>query len=157
MGIPAHPLLVHAAVVFVPLLAIVAVAYALVPAIRPHTRLVLGLLAVGAPVTVLLAKLSGDAFFARLEARDRISEEYYPRLEEHGQFGLYTLNIAVVLGILALALVFLVKPRTATGGAAPKRVVSLVLGALTVVAAAASLYYVFRTGDSGAQAVWNGS
>ena len=34
--------------------------------------------------------------------------------------------------------------------------VPLVLAALTAVAAAISLYYVIRTGDSGAKAVWTG-
>ena len=46
-GIPAHPLLLHAAVVFVPLLALATIAYAFVPFVRPHTRVVLGLLAAG--------------------------------------------------------------------------------------------------------------
>lgn len=164
-GIPAHPLLLHFPVVFVPLLAALAVGYAFLPFVRPHTRWVLGLLAVATPISALFAKLSGDAFFARLESRDRISPEYYPRLEEHGDLGNLTLYSSIALAVLALLLVFLVAPKGApsdtTGDAAApgtsSRVLPLVLGVLTVVAAAASIYYVIRTGDTGAHAVWDGS
>jgi hypothetical protein len=153
-GIPAHPLLIHAAVVFVPLLAILAIAYAFVPFIRPHTRWVLGLLALATPVSALLSKLSGDAFFARLDSMERISPEYYPRLEAHQDFGNLTLYATIALAVLALALVYLVPPRGAGGGS--NRVLALAVRVLTPIAAVASLYYVVRAGDSGAQAVWNG-
>jgi hypothetical protein len=161
MGIPAHPLLVHAAVVLVPLLAILTAAYAVVPFVRPHVRWVLGLLALATPIAALLAKLSGDAFFRRLQDLDRVTPEFVPRLEQHQQFGTNTLYATIALGVLTLALVFLVGPRLAAssgaGGAGSSRVLSLVLGALSLVAAGVSLYYVFRTGDSGAKAVWEGS
>ncbi|MEE6263241.1 DUF2231 domain-containing protein [Plantactinospora sonchi] len=159
MGIPTHPLLVHAAVVFVPLLAISAVAYAFVPLVRPHLRWVLGLLAVATPVAALLAKLSGDAFFARLESGDRISPEFYPKLESHQQLGNLTLTVALLLGLLTLALVYLVAPNPATdqaGTTGARRLLPQVLAVLTLLAAGASLYYVVRTGDSGAKAVWTG-
>jgi len=161
MGIPVHPLLIHAAVVFVPLLAILTVAYALIPLVRPHIRWVLGLLALTAPISALLAKLSGDAFFARLRSRDRVTPEFLPKLESHRHFGTLTLYATIVLAILTLALVYFVGPRVAAARAADAAgstpVVSLVLSALSLVAAAVSLYYVVRTGDSGAKAVWTGS
>lgn len=164
MGIPAHPLLVHAAVVFVPLLALLAVAYAFVPVVRRHIRWVLALLAVGAPLAALLAKLSGDAFFARMNARNAITEGFYPTIDNHRDQGTLTLYAAAVLGLLTLALVFLVAPaapRTtspAGGTAVATRtgVLPIVLGVLVVAASAVSLYYVLRTGDSGAKAVWTG-
>ena len=93
MGIPAHPLLLHAAVVFVPLLALLTVGYALVPPIRPHTRWVLGLLAVGAPVAALLSKLSGDAFLERMRAANRVTPEFLPKLEAHQEYGDITLYV----------------------------------------------------------------
>ena len=170
MGLPVHPLLLHAAVVFVPLLAVAAIAYAVVPFVRPHVRWVLALLAVATPGAALLAKLSGDAFFRRLQSRNRVSAEYIPKLQAHQQFGTYTVYAVTVLALLTLALVYFVGPRVAAahadgaagstraeGAAGPARALPLVLGALTVVAAAISLYYVFRTGDSGAKSVWNGS
>jgi hypothetical protein len=160
MGVPAHPLLVHAAVVFVPLLAALTIAYALVPFVRPHTRWVLGLLALGTPIAALLAKLSGDAFFKRLDEAGGISEGYYPRLERHQDLGTMTLYASIALAVLSLALVYVVAPRSAAapaggrGGSA--RAVSVALGVLAIAAAGVSLYYVIRTGDSGAKAVWEG-
>ena len=155
-GLPAHTLLVHAAVVFVPLLALLAVAYALLPVIRPHTRWVLGVLAVAAPIAALLAKLSGDAFFDRLDAADRITAGFYPVIEEHQRLGNLTLISTIVLGVLTLALVFFVRPRAAHGAAGRQRWLLLGLRVLIVVAAAITLFYVIRTGDSGARAVWEG-
>ncbi|RQX02900.1 hypothetical protein DLJ59_14050 [Micromonospora inaquosa] len=154
MGIPAHPLLLHAAVVFVPLLALLTVGYALVPPIRPHTRWVLGLLAVGAPVAALLSKLSGDAFLERMRAANRVTPEFLPKLEAHQEYGDITLYASIGLGVVALALVRLVPPRPAEG--ARPRLLTPALQVLSLVAAAVTVYYVFRTGDSGAKAVWEG-
>ncbi|MEV1108148.1 DUF2231 domain-containing protein [Micromonospora sp. NPDC049751] len=154
-GIPAHPLVLHAAVVFVPLLALLAIGYALVAPIRPHTRWVLALLAVGAPICALLAKLTGDAFFERLRSANRVTPEFVPKLEAHQDFGDMTLYATIALGIVALALVRFVPPRAAESVPA-NRAVTVALQVLSVVAAAAAVYYVVRTGDSGAKAVWEG-
>ena len=151
MGIPIHPLLVHAPVVLVPLLAILAIAYAVAPFVRPHTRWVLGLLALATPFAALLAKLSGDAFFGRLQNRNEITPDFFPKLEAHRHFGTMTVYATAALGLLTLALVYLVAPR-----ATARRGLSVLLAVLTVVAAGVSLYYVVRTGDSGAKAVWTG-
>lgn len=151
---PIHPLLVHVPVVFVPLLALLVAAYALVPVARPHVRWVTGLLAVATPVSALLAKLTGDDFFDRMDAEGRITESFYPKLETHQDFGNYTLYSTIALGLLALALVYFVRPPGADAGGS-SRVRTLVLGALSVVAAGVSLYFVIRTGDSGASAAWS--
>ncbi|MFI6243891.1 DUF2231 domain-containing protein [Micromonospora sp. NPDC050795] len=158
MGIPAHPLLLHAAVAFVPLLALLTVGYAFVPPIRPHTRWVLGLLAVGAPVAALLTKLSGDAFLERMRAANRVTPEFLPKLEAHQEFGDITLYASIGLGVVALALVRLVPPRAtdASADGRPAKPLTLALQVLSLVAAAVTVYYVVRTGDSGAKAVWEG-
>lgn len=159
MGVPVHPLLVHAPVVFVPLLALLTAAYALVPFVRPHTRLVLALLAVVAPISALLAKLSGDAFFDRGLERGDITPGFVPVIENHQSFGNLTLYSTIGLGIVTLALVYFVGPRvaaTVASGSANSRVLSIVLGALSIVAAGVSLYLVIRTGDAGSKAVWEG-
>ncbi|MBM0275670.1 DUF2231 domain-containing protein [Micromonospora tarensis] len=158
MGIPAHPLVLHAAVVFVPLLALLTVGYALVPPIRSHTRWVLGLLALGAPAAALLARLTGDAFFERMRAANRVTPEFVPILERHQDFGDNTLWAALGLAVVALALVWLVAPRSAGASAdnRPGRPLTAALQVLSVVTAGIALYYVVRTGDSGAKAVWEG-
>ena len=159
MGIPVHPLLVHVPVVFVPLLAVLAAAYAIVPFVRPHTRWVLALLALVTPIAALLAKLSGDAFFDRGLERGDITPGFVPKIEDHQSLGNWTLYSTIALAVLTLALVYLVAPRvaaTVASGGANSRVLSLVLGGLTVVAAGVSLYFVIRTGDSGSKNVWEG-
>jgi hypothetical protein len=159
-GIPTHPLLVHVPVVFVPLLALLAAAYALVPLVRPHTRWLLGLLAIATPIAALLTKLSGDAFFRRGQDRGDITPEFVPTIENHQQLGTWTLYATIALGVVTLALVYFVGPRvaaaTAASGAGDSRIRSIVLGGLSIVAAGVSLYLVIRTGDSGAKAVWTG-
>jgi hypothetical protein len=161
-GIPMHPLLVHAAVVFVPLLALAAIAYAFVPFLRRHLRWVLAGLAVVTPGAAWFAKLSGDAFFERGREREYITEGFVPVIEEHQNFGQMTAYATTVLALLTLVLVYLVAPRLSAtaagrsfgGGASPA--VRWILAALVAVAGVVSLYYVVRTGDSGAKAVWDG-
>ncbi|MFV2087056.1 hypothetical protein [Micromonospora sp. LOL_021] len=162
-GIPAHPLLLHAAVVFVPLLALLAVGYALVPFIRAHTRWVLAVLAVVTPIAALVTKLSGDAFLNRMDTAGRITESFRPVIEEHEQLGNLTLIASILLALATLALVYLVGPRVAAAadsatvtGARGNGVLVLVVKGLVIVAAGVSLYFVVRAGDSGAKAVWTG-
>jgi hypothetical protein len=159
-GVPTHPLLVHAAVVLVPLLVLVTIAYAVLPFVRPHVRWVLALLALAAPASAVLAKLSGEVFYDRLEAAGRISGPYVQRLKEHEEFGEYTMYTSIGLGVLALVLVLAVRPRVESLVGRPRRSgrgLQLVLGVLSVAAAVATAYYVVRTGDSGAKSVWEGS
>jgi uncharacterized membrane protein YhaH (DUF805 family) len=167
MGVPLHPLLIHAAVVFVPLLVVASIAYAVVPFVRAYTFWAVALLALAAPGAALLAKLSGDAFRSRLIARNLVSPEILGKVTQHQQFGNMTLWTTIGLGVITLVLVVLVRPRrrgmagTGRSGPAASRVavpsaVAVVLAVLTVGAALASLYYVLRTGDSGAKMVWSG-
>jgi hypothetical protein len=163
LGIPAHPLLIHAAVVFVPLLALTTVAYALVPFLRPHIRLVLAGLAVLGPGAAIMARLSGDAFFERLRERGRVTEGFLPVIERHQGYGENTMWAAIALGVVTLALVFFIAPSGAAlryagtaGGTGGTRAITLALTVVSLVAAAIALYYVIRTGDSGSKAVWEG-
>ena len=163
-GIPMHPLLVHAAVVFVPLLALAAIGYAFVPFVRPHIRWVLAGLAVVAPGAAWFARLSGQAFFDRGIERKQITEGFIPVIQEHQHFGQLTSYYATALGVLTLVLVYLVAPRAAaaTGslGNGPawrsSPVLRWIVAVLVAVAGVVSIYYVVRTGDSGAHAVWEG-
>jgi hypothetical protein len=164
-GLPLHPLLIHAAVVFIPLLTITAIAYAFVPFVRPHLRWVLVALSLIAPGTALFAKLSGDAFFDRGVERQQITEGFIPVIEEHQSFGTTTGWWTYLLAALTLALAYLVAPRAAAAGATltatgpawrSSPVLRWILTALVTVVGVISVYYVYRTGDSGARAVWEG-
>lgn len=146
-GLPLHALVVHAPVVLVPLLVLAALAYALVPKIRGQVWWATALLAVIAPLSVLLAKLSGDAFVALA-----FSPDPPEAVRDHRDFGNALAFFAGVLGLLTLALVWAggrgARPRT-------KPWVAVVLAVLVVVAAVISAFYVVRVGDSGAQMIWH--
>jgi len=148
-GLPLHPLVVHAAVVFIPLLILGALAYALVPRLRPRIGWVVALLAVIAPLSALLSKLSGDAFRARLARNHTASAGILNKIDEHRHFGTITLYLAIGLGVVALALMRVPQLRSN----AALSVASIVV---TVGLSVATGYYVFRTGDTAAHIVWQG-
>jgi uncharacterized membrane protein len=154
LGIPMHPLVVHFVVVFVPLLVLAALAYALVPRLRARVGWLVVGLAVIAPVCALAAKVSGDAFRARLAGRDHASAQLLSVVDGHRHFGTILVWLAAALGLVSLVLVLL-------PGRVPavKQRKALLLGlvVLTVGLSLASAYYVFKTGDSGAHIVWSGS
>jgi hypothetical protein len=136
-GLLLHALVVHGVVVLLPLMAVVT----LLVAFRPgwSQRVAWGVVAADAAIwgLTLVAKQSGEALFARLGET--------PQITRHSEWGSSLPWTA--LGLLAAALlVVLLRPR----GIPAQR-----LGqALTAVAAATAGWWVFRTGDSGARAVW---
>lgn len=151
MGLPMHVLLVHAAVVFVPLLAVAAVAYAVVPRLRDRVGWVAALLALAAPGAALLAMLSGQAFRNRV-ATSGAGPDILAPIDAHGQHGTVTFWTSLGLGVVTGLLVFLTQ-RGRRGRALP-RWIDMGLAGLALVLAAVSAYYVFQTGDSGAKSVW---
>ncbi len=159
-GLPAHPLLVHAPVVFLPLLALAAIVYSLVPALRGRLRWAVTLLALAGPLSAVGAKLTGDAFRRRLTARG-VSGALLAKIDHHNSLGNMTMWTALAFGVVTLLLVVATMKRrsaatdisASTGG----RVVQIVLVVATVALAGATAYYVIRTGDSGARMAWTGS
>ncbi|MFE0151872.1 DUF2231 domain-containing protein [Nonomuraea sp. NPDC059007] len=142
LGLPAHPLIIHFAVVLTPLLVAVSVVYVAVSRWRPQLAWAVVALSVLAPGAVFAARQSG---LALKEARFATADgELGQRIATHESFATPLLLSTLALGALSLLLVF----------AARNKTVGLVLSALTVVAALVAAYYVFRAGDSGARAVW---
>ena len=157
LGIPAHPLVVHAAVVFVPLLILVGLAYALAPAWRPYIGWAAVLLAVGAPAAAFAAKLSGDAFRARLVRNNMATPEGLVAIDEHRTFGTNLVYAALALGVLVLVLVLLTRrPRGAEAPARSFTPLSIALTVAVLAASGAAGWFVFKAGDSGAHNVWGG-
>ena len=167
LGIPAHPLLVHAAVVFVPLQIVAALAYALVPFVRRYIAWFVAGIAVIAPITVFTAKLSGDAFRARKIRIGAASDELLASIDQHSSFGLRTLYASLVLSVLMLLMLFVqtrslrgvdsaVEAETSTP-AKGSMALGIILTVAVLGAGATAGYFVFKTGDSGAKMVWTGS
>jgi len=151
LGIPAHPLLIHAAVVFLPLLALAAVIYAVVPKLRNRIGWVTFLLAIAGPISALLAKLSGERLRDRLIAAN-FPPEILDKVNTHMDYGDRTWWFSLALGIVTLALIF-----TTSGNRHAPKVptwVNLALSVVVIALAVGTAIYVFLTGDSGAHAVW---
>ncbi|HET6484099.1 MAG TPA: DUF2231 domain-containing protein [Actinoplanes sp.] len=149
-GLPVHVLVLHAAVVFVPLLALGAVVYALVPRWRPKTGWAVVLLAIAAPASTFVAKESGTELFNRLLGQG-LSGPGKGILEDHMGFGTRTFWFTLALGVVSLVMVALTWRRAGTR----LPLIGEVGGGVVLIALAAiSGYYVYKTGDSGATAVW---
>lgn len=142
-GIPLHPLLVHAAVVLVPLAAFCVVAAALSRRFRGWAGLLTPLLATAALVTVPLATGSGESL------EESVTET--PLMEVHTEMGEQLLPWVIGLAVTGWGLWLLARRRgTPTGGVLPR-----ILVALSLVAALGSAVQVVRIGHSGAESVWS--
>ena len=138
-GLPLHPLVVHAAVIFGPLAAVAALAY-LVPRWRDTLRWPMVVLAVIATGALVLAYYSGGDF---LDSKPEL--ESSPQVQEHEELGEQLLWVSLTFGVVALLSGWL---HTRTGA------LRLVLNVLLAVSAVVLLVWVFRTGEAGARAVW---
>jgi uncharacterized membrane protein len=160
-GIPMHPLLVHAAVVLLPLQAAAGIAYAVLPRFRRYLGWFVAGVAVAAPLAAYVARLSGQALRDRLIRNGTSDAGVLAKIQQHNDFADAAFYSSLALGVLMLALVILQVMRwrrAADGGAssAGLGVVMLILMVATIGAAGATGYYVFRTGDSGAKMTWTG-
>jgi hypothetical protein len=138
-GLPLHPLVVHAAVIFGPLAALAALAY-LVPRWRDVMRwpmVILDVVGVGA---VVAAYFTGVNF---LDSKPELKQ--LPQVRHHRDLGVQTLYVALAFGAIALLSGWL---HERTGA------VRIVLNVLLAIAAVALLVMVARTGEAGARAVW---
>lgn len=142
LGVPAHPLLVHAVVVLIPLAGLGAVALAIRPSwTRPYGPLV-GAAALGGAVSANLALLAGQ----QLEAALDITPAFAPLIAQHSLFGTYTVYAAWTFAVLAVAAVVLTyRPRGAAGR---------VVGALSAAVGVVAIVLTVITGHLGASSVW---
>lgn len=151
VGLPLHPLVVHAVVVLTPLTALALVLGSLWPAARRRLGIVTPLAALLLTVLVPITVAAGDALAAVVGAQ--------PAVVAHGDYG--RMLLPWVLGMLAVATVQWAwfrwgEPRVASSRAGRARLVSIALAALAVVVAIGSTTMVVLIGDSGARAVWGG-
>ncbi len=149
-GIPLHPLVIHAVVVFVPLAALAAIAMS-VPKWRWLARWPALLLTLGATAAAYVATLSGD----QLKEDRQLNS---PQVHTHEEWG-ERLMIAMWIFAAVVVIAFVVLPhvtRIAGGRNREARVAALEkpLMVLVPLAAVAVLVLVVITGDAGAKAVW---
>jgi hypothetical protein len=145
-GLPAHPLVVHAAVVLLPLAAIGLVVVAAIPrARRLYAPIVLGI-ALAATVAVGLAQQSGEAL------EDRVTETEL--VEEHAEQGETVLPWAIAVTVMSALVAAEPYARARLGRLSPLAVTTVLVGASLIVAVAAT-WTVIDVGHSGAQSVWS--
>jgi uncharacterized membrane protein len=147
-GLPVHVLVLHAAVVFVPLLGLGAIVYGVVPRWRPRIGWAVFLLSIITPIVCFVTRESGLKFYDRVFPRSSPAGKVM--LNNHMHFGTLTFWFVLALGVVTLVTVIL----TMRKNALLPRVADLGLAVVMVALAAISGYYVFRTGDSGAHVVW---
>ncbi|MBP2476746.1 putative membrane protein [Crossiella equi] len=154
LGLPLHPLVVHAVVVLLPLAALGAVCIAVRPAWRRRYGTLVLLLTVAAVASVPVALVTGDQLRTALNLAN-------PLVDAHADLGATLLPVAVPFLVLVIG--FLVAGRKAdhereagADAAATWRRVALVAAVLVALAGVASTVQVVRIGHSGATAVWNG-
>jgi uncharacterized membrane protein len=149
-GLPVHVLVLHFAVVFIPLLALGAVVYGIIRPWRARIGWAVLLLGIIAPVCAFVARESGLKFYDRVTKRG-ISPKGREMLDQHMHFGTMTMWFTIALGVVTLVMTIATLRRPTKS---LPLVPSLVLTVVMVALAAISGYYVFRTGDSGAHVVW---
>ncbi len=157
MGIPAHALIVHAAVVFIPLAVLAAIVYAVVPSTRRHIWWIVAALGVIAPLAAWAARLSGDQY-RNYWLSHGASGAFIDKINTHQSWAIPTSWLATALGVVMLVMVFyaIPAPRITSTGTVPAASRPQVLGVLTMVVtvglALVTVYYVYKTGDTGARA-----
>ena len=145
-GLPAHPLVVHAAVVLLPLAAVATLMCAAVPrARRAYAPVALGL-ALVATLAVGLAQGSGE------ELEDAVDETEL--VEEHTGQGERVLPWAIAVTVAATG-VTAIRVLARRRPSVPARTVTAVAIVVSLVAGAGATWTVIEVGHSGAKATWN--
>lgn len=153
-GLPAHPLIVHGAVVLTPLAALLVIAFAVLPRHRWLTRWPAAIGAVVALLAVWAARITGVAMVNATPALLQLVQTHEARAKL-----LSLLMIGFTVLVLLGAWLLGGPSALASGrGAVSSRatVLDKVLPAVLVVAALVVLVQVVLTGDAGARAVWAG-
>lgn len=142
-GVPLHPLVVHAAVVFGPLAALAALAYVGLPKHRDKLRWVMVALVAIALASIVTAYVTGNNFKG---SKDFFNEgKIGERVHTHETWAVRLLWTTLPFAAVAFVAAWL---HTRTGA------IRSVLNILLVVLALAVLGLTVLTGDAGARAVW---
>jgi hypothetical protein len=156
LGLPAHPLIVHAVVVLVPLSALLVAAAAVSARFRHWSRYAGPLVALAGLAMVPLASESGEGL-----------ERSVPQsalVEQHAELADSLLPLMIGLTVMAFAQLWLDRRSQATttgtdghvvrsGGSGP-RAVAVSVAVLALLVSAGTFVQVARIGHSGAKAVW---
>ncbi|GAB3486252.1 DUF2231 domain-containing protein [Flexivirga sp.] len=144
-GLPAHPLLVHAVVVLLPLAALATILHSLWPAARVRLGIVPTLLAAAGTALVPVTVAAGQALADQLGGTAG-----NPLLQRHEHLAEQILPWSVALTVVALGNWLW---RRYAAGDAPGWL-RIVLPVVTVAVSFGVIVAVVRAGDAGARATW---
>ncbi|GII21838.1 DUF2231 domain-containing protein [Planosporangium mesophilum] len=151
-GLPLHPLVVHAVVVLLPLACLGVIAVALRSSWRARYGGIVVALATLATLAIPVATHSGEQLALKVGDPG-----------QHAVLGDRLLWFALPLLVAAVALYVLgrrgARAGSESGGGAAvggSSALTLAVAAVAVIVAGANLVQVYRVGDSGARAVWQG-
>lgn len=152
--LPLHVLVIHLTVLVLPVAALTAIVYALVPKWRWLLRWPTLVLGVGSLVCAFVAKESGEAFVAAVP-------QLQPLVKIHQDRGDLLFWFVLVFALVAVAaFLMLGGPSALASGKGAKatksRPLELVTSAAIVVIGVIVIIQTIRTGDAGAKAVWDG-
>jgi hypothetical protein len=153
-GLPLHPLIVHAAVVFTPLASLLVIGFAVLPNWRWLTRWPSVLVTLVALVSVFLARQSGQSL---LSSRPALAQLTAVQTHEHRGKILCLLMAGFMVLTLLGAFTLGGQSLLASGrGQQDRRTVVLdrLMPLLLVAGALVVLVWVVLTGEAGARAVW---
>jgi hypothetical protein len=158
LGLPLHPLVVHATVVLVPLAAVAVLMHTFWPVARARLGIVTLVAAAGAVVLVPISTSTGEQLEGMV-GRSALVEQHAELAD-----GL----LPWVVGLLVVAVLLWVRDRRDAGRTTPvvsssvgRRIsdpllTPVVLGVLAVVTVLGTTQQVVRIGHSGAKAAWHG-
>jgi uncharacterized membrane protein len=141
-GLPLHPLVVHAAVVFTPLACLTALLY-LLPSLRDRLRWPLVVLALLSVVLIWVAYLAGEDL--REDRFASATGAFAEQLDKHEDLASVLRWVVSGFGLVAVVAAWLHSRQGA---------VRVVLMLLLAAGAIATLVYVFLTGEAGSKAVY---
>ena len=145
LGLPVHPLLVHATVVFVPLAVLLVILAVLVPRFRAWAGPLPAVISLVALILTPLSTASGENLEHSLPETALI--------EKHAELGDQLLPLTIALFVFATAFWWLT--RSPSAAARWPRALVLAVGALAVAASVGTAVQVARIGHSGAEAAWS--
>jgi uncharacterized membrane protein len=139
-GLPLHPLVIHASIVLIPLVAISGLVMSYLPSFSRRYGKVTLVIAIVAQLSLFLAKVTGEAFQEILD-KD---------MGNHAELG----EIAPFITLPMVALIYLRwrldRSGATVGSAWVRRLTSIAL----IVASLASIAVIVLVGHSGAESVW---
>jgi uncharacterized membrane protein len=158
-GLPAHPLFVHVPVVLIPTTIVAALVFMVKPEWLTRYGIALALVSIVAMSSIFLAMQAGAALRGALNLQGQAAK----LISEHSQAAHI---LAVVYVVFTATLILTFAARRISGGMptglgivdellSPKWAFATLRVALVLLSIVAG-YMVFRTGDLGAKAVWEG-